>query len=779
MLAAKNRWEAKKPDEQIVQSLMAQLDVSSLVAALLVNRGIETEDEARAFLYETNSYHDPFLLKGMDTSVERIKKAIDQKEKICVYGDYDADGVTSTTVILHTLKELGAEADFYIPDRFKEGYGPNEEAFRAIHALGCNLIITVDTGIAGVYEAEVAKELGMDLIITDHHEPGPELPNAFSIIHPNQPGCTYPFKDLAGVGVAFKLAHALLGRVPEHLTELAAIGTIADLVPLHGENRQLAKQGLSHIKHSSTPGIRALIRVAGTEQLEVDEETIGFQIAPRLNAVGRMEQADPAVHLLLSDNQEEAVEIATQINQLNKERQKLVAQMTDEAVSMVEQHWRDDHVIVVASENWNPGIAGIVASKLTERYYRPSIVLAIDEEKGTAKGSARSIRAFHLFNNLSQCRDILPHFGGHPMAAGMTLDQKDISELRDRLNTQAKDQLNDEDFIPVQEVDLICRIEELSLSNIEDIGKLAPFGMKNPKPLVVVEDANVEQLRKIGSNKNHLKMTIKEHGISLDCIGFFMGGLEENIVIGSKISVMGEISINEWNNSKKPQLMLKDAAVKEWQLFDLRGKKSWSELLKTIEKEKRRIICFNEETQMKFKGTELEEDTILIREKEDASLLGGQAFHIALIDMPPSLELFESVIATMNIERMYAIFHHSNDLFFTTFPTREHFKYYYALLLKRSTFDLTKHGPELAKHKGWTSESVEFMSQVFFDLGFVTIKNGLITIVNGVKKRDLTDSATYQTRKNEIELDQLLNYSTTEELKSWMDERMKVSSAAH
>lgn len=779
MLAAKNRWEAKKPDEQIVQSLMEKLDVSSMVASLLVNRGIKTEEEARAFLYDTNSFHDPFLLKGMDESVERIKKAIEQKEKICVFGDYDADGVTSTTVILHTLKELEAEADFYIPDRFKEGYGPNEEAFRAIHSLGCTLIITVDTGIAGVHEAEVAKELGMDLIITDHHEPGPVLPNAYSIVHPNQPGCNYPFKDLAGVGVAFKLAHALLGRVPDHLTELAAIGTIADLVPLHGENRQLAKQGLSQIRHSSTPGIRALIRVAGTDQSEVDEDTIGFQLAPRLNAVGRMEQADPAVYLLLSENQEKADELAVQINQLNKERQKLVAQMTEEAVSMVEQHWSEDPVIVVASESWNPGIAGIVASKLTERYYRPSIVLTIDEQKEAAKGSARSIRGFHLFNNLSQCRDILPHFGGHPMAAGMTLDQKDIPELRKRLIAQANEQLFEDDFIPVQEVDLICGIEQLSLPNIKDIGLLAPFGIHNPKPLVVVEDAKVEQLRKIGASKNHLKMTIMEHGIPLDCIGFFMGGLDRDIVIGSKISVMGEITVNEWNQSKKPQLMIKDAAVKEWQLFDLRGKRSWNEHLEGISKEKRKIICFNEETWIKFKGTELEENAILIREKKDASLLKTQASHVALIDMPPSVGLLESVISGVTIERLYAIFHQPKDLFFSTFPTREHFKYYYAFLLKRSSFDLSKHGPQLAKHKGWTPESIEFMSQVFFDLGFVTMKNGLITIVNGVKKRDLTDSATYRMRKKEIELDQLLIYSTTEELKSWMGERMKISSSAH
>lgn len=392
------RWDVQTPDKEKVEQLAGRLGITPLAASLLVMRGYDTADKASSFLYGNDArFHDPYLLKDMEKAVRRIKQAISDQEKIMIYGDYDADGVTSTTVLLQMLKKCSAQADFYIPDRFKEGYGPNEAAFRGIKESGYSLIITVDTGIAGVHEAEVAKELGIDLIITDHHEPGPVLPDAYAIIHPKQPGCGYPFKELAGVGVAFKLAHALNGELPEDLLDLCAIGTIADLVPLHDENRQIAKRGMEQFRKTKRPGLKALAKIAGAEIHNADEETIGFQIAPRLNAVGRIEQADPAVYLLNTEDEREAEELAEDINALNKERQKIVNQMTEEAVQMIEEEGLDQPVIVVARPGWNPGVVGIVASKLVERFYRPAIVLGVDEEKGIAKGSARSIKGFDLF----------------------------------------------------------------------------------------------------------------------------------------------------------------------------------------------------------------------------------------------------------------------------------------------------------------------------------------------------------------------------------------------
>ncbi|MEC1198636.1 single-stranded-DNA-specific exonuclease RecJ, partial [Bacillus paralicheniformis] len=543
MLASKMRWDVQTPDKEKVEQLAGSLGITPLAASLLVMRGYDTADKAASFLNGKDAvFHDPYLLKDMEKAVQRIKQAISDQEKIMIYGDYDADGVTSTTVLLQMLKKCSAQADFYIPDRFKEGYGPNEAAFRGIKESGYSLIITVDTGIAAVHEAEVAKELGVDLIITDHHEPGPVLPDAYAIIHPKQPGCGYPFKELAGVGVAFKLAHALNGELPEDLLDLCAIGTIADLVPLHDENRQIAKRGMEQFRKTKRPGLKALTKIAGAEIHSADEETIGFQIAPRLNAVGRIEQADPAVYLLNTEDETEAEELAEDINALNKERQKIVNQMTEEAVQMIEEEGLDQPVIVAARPGWNPGVVGIVASKLVERYYRPAIVLGIDEEKGIAKGSARSIKGFDLFQNLSECRDILPHFGGHPMAAGMTLNLEDVSALRERINRQAEAVLTEEDFIPVQDVDLCCRLEDITVDSIAEMNMLAPFGTGNPKPFVLVSDVKIDDSRKIGANKNHLKLVLADGENKLDCIGFYKGAIEDGIVPGAKISIVGELS---------------------------------------------------------------------------------------------------------------------------------------------------------------------------------------------------------------------------------------------
>lgn len=349
MLRSKFRWNRLYRDEsneEAVRALIDSLNITYLTARLLVNRGIQNVEEAKEFLHiKEPSFHDPFLLDGMERACERIFAAIRAGEKIVVYGDYDADGVSSTAVLLTALKELGANVDFYIPNRFSEGYGPNEHAFRMIHEKGCRLIITVDTGIAAINEADLAKRLGIDLIITDHHEPGPVLPDAYAIIHPKLPNSTYPFKELAGVGVAFKMAHALYGKVPESLIEIAAIGTIADLVPLYGENRLLAKKGIEKLKTTTRPGINSLLSIAGVDKSSVNEETIGFVLGPRINAAGRLKEADPAVELLLTDDEEKADMLAKEIDQLNKQRQKLVQEITDEAIKEIEKIFQSKTIL--------------------------------------------------------------------------------------------------------------------------------------------------------------------------------------------------------------------------------------------------------------------------------------------------------------------------------------------------------------------------------------------------------------------------------------------------
>lgn len=775
MLKAKTRWMVQSSDETLIETLIDNLSITPLVASLLVNRGIHSVEEAREFLEtEKQSFHDPFLLKDMDKAVHRIKTAIEQNEHILVYGDYDADGVSSTTVLLTALRTLGANVDFYIPNRFTEGYGPNEAAFRHAHEKGFSLIITVDTGIAAVHEAQVAKELGIDLIITDHHEPGPILPEALAIIHPKQPGCTYPFKELAGVGVAFKLSHALLGDVPTDLLEVAAIGTIADLVALHDENRLIAKKGINQLKTTKRIGLKALLKIANVKMDEINEDTIGFALGPRINAVGRLQSADPAVDLLLSEDEEEASVIAEEIDLLNKERQKLVSTMTEEAIEEVETRFPiEDHpVLVIAREGWNPGVVGIVASRLVDRFYRPTIVLSIDREKGIAKGSARSIVGFDLFENLSTCRDILPHFGGHPMAAGMTLNLEDVDSLRERLVEKAKNILTENDFIPVTKVDVSCNLEDISVNSIEEMQLLSPFGMNNPKPVIQIENVTLANVRKIGSEQNHLKLVFSQEDCQLDCVGFGMGYIHDELSPSVTLSAIGELSINEWNNLRKPQIMLQDIKVDEWQLFDFRGTRNVDKLVSSVTTlEESIIVTFEETTHDYVKNLGFEQKAMLVKTKQDALNLSVKNKHVILMDIPSSLDHFDALFSEGMPARIYTVFQQDSDHFFSTIPTREHFKWYYGFLLKKGSFKLHEQGKQLAAHKGWTKETIEFMSQVFFELEFVTIENGVISTNSSTRKRDLTESKTYAQKQMRLELEKTLLYTSYMQLKQWFEER--------
>ena len=776
MLKSKTKWIVRNSDHNLAQMLVNELKITPLVASLLVNRGLNTVDSARYFLFGKDEFHDPFLLKGMETAVKRIREAIEKQEPILIFGDYDADGVSSTSVLMITLRDLGANVQFYIPNRFTEGYGPNEPAFRQAAENGIKLIITVDTGVAAVHEAAIAQELGLDLIITDHHEPGPVLPEALAIIHPKLPDSIYPFRELAGVGVAFKLAHALYGEVPEHLFEIAVIGTIADLVSLKGENRLIAKKGLEKLKVTQNIGLKAILKVAGVDLMTINEETIGFTLAPRINAVGRLEDADLAVQLLLTDDPHEAESLAEEMDALNKTRQEIVNAITVEAIEEVEKNYpiETNKVLVIGKEGWNPGVIGIVASRLVEKFYRPTIVLNFDPDKGVAKGSARSIIGYDLFKNLSTCRELLPHFGGHPMAAGMTLKLEDVAELRERLNRIADEQLTDTDLIPVTQLDEEIRLGDISLSSLDELSLLAPFGMDNPKPKVLIDNVAITSMRKIGSEQNHLKVLVNEEGSTLDGVGFGLGTLVDHISPASKISLIGELSINEWNNIRKPQIFIHDMAVHSWQLFDFRGQKRANHIETTVPAENRKIIIFNKENLEKLKP-ELRSEVILIQDMEEAKAFDGYKANVALVDFPPSKDLLKGLFAGKEPARIYAYFFKEASDYFSTIPTRDHFKWFYALLLKKGPIDLKLHGDTIAKHRGWSQETIKFMSKVFSELDFVTINNGFITLKTGAQKRDLTDSRTYQLKQAQYELERELLFSSFQELKGWFDQVIQES----
>ncbi|GEK29787.1 single-stranded-DNA-specific exonuclease RecJ [Kurthia zopfii] len=763
------RWIIENPDESKVNQLMDELNINTISAKILVARGFSEVEEARAFLQvDETSVHDPFLLNGMSEAVERINNAIEQNEQILIYGDYDADGITSTSVLKHALLELGANVDHCIPNRFIDGYGPSERLFRKAAEDGVKLIITVDNGIAGNEPIAIAKELGVDVIVTDHHEPAKELPNADVIIHPRIPEGQYPFGELAGVGVAFKLAHALLGRFPEHLVEFVAIGTIADLVPLLDENRYLVKLGLEKLQTTQHVSLNALAKVSNVPLNEITEETIGFSFGPRLNAIGRLGEAAPAVDFMLSQDQAEAAHMAQQLDDKNKERKDIVSTMTKEAIELVEnmEEISQAQVLVVAEEGWNPGVVGIVASRLVEKYYKPTIVLGIDVEKGIAKGSARSIEGFNMYGELDQNRDVLIAFGGHPMAAGMTLAMEDVDELRERLHAQSLVSLSPEDLIPILKIDVPVSIDEIDVDAIQATRNLAPYGTSFAKPLYGIQETEIKSMRKIGANEDHIKMDLGENGQSLAAVGFHKGYLKDELTTGVKVSFAGDLQINEWNGKKLPQLMISDVHTDEWQLFDLRGgSNKVSKWLQTIPIEETTFIAFKKDTVEYFKTLIPKEITLYNEETEQT-----YSKFLVLLDLPTHQEQLANLLRTVEPVRIYAHFYVANPHLFEGMPTREQFIWYYSFLKQRKQFNVRQNLNDLAKHKGWSRAMLIFMTQVFFELKFVTIDDGLAKIVDNPDKRAIESALIYKERTEQVALEEKLLYAQYKDLRNWFEQ---------
>ena len=589
-------------DEASAARISTACGIHPLIARLLVIRGISTPEQAEAFLYADEGHmHDPFLMSGMQEAVDRIQAAIEKKEKIRIYGDYDADGVCSSALLARMFKRLNAQADVYIPHRIQEGYGLNKAAIDRAKREDISLIVTVDNGISAAEETDYARQLGIDVIVTDHHEPPEQLPDAaYTIINPKQTDCPYPFKQLAGVGVAYKLAIALTGMSEPEWRVIAAIGTIADLVPLVDENRVLVKSGLQALQDANIPGLRALIEVAGVGRDPLTEMNVAFQLAPRINAGGRMSDAEPAVRLLMTEDEQEAKELAQELDRLNRERQKLVEEMTAEAFSMMERERMDgsiddERVIVVGKAGWNVGVVGIVASKIVEKTNKPAIVLSFDEVSGLAKGSARSIEAFDIHRALTECADLLDQFGGHRAAGGMTLKIEQVGPFRKRLNELAHEWLSEDDFVPISHADLECSIHEISENVIEQLEWLAPFGVGNPPPRFVFRNVRVRDMRLLGQKRNHLKLVLEplepngDIGQTLEAIAFDRKLESGWISSHANLNVYGEVGFNEWNGIRKRQLTVQDLGVNEPQLFDWRNRGSVEEQLARWLNERREL----------------------------------------------------------------------------------------------------------------------------------------------------------------------------------------------
>lgn len=749
MLKSKAKWTFQENIENKEDDL-DDLNVSQTIKDMLRQRNIQTEEAAQQFLNPSlNHLQSPVDLDSIDRAVERIDLAIENGEMIIIYGDYDADGVCSTTILLKTLTELGANCDFYIPNRFTEGYGLNKEAINELSQKGCNLIITVDNGIASFEEVDVANALGIDVIITDHHEVQGDVPNAFAIIHP---GCSplYKFKELAGVGVVFKLVEQLLGFFPEQFLDLVAIGTIADLVPLIEENRVLVYHGLNILNETENVGLQALMEMCRIQK-PVDEEDVGFRIGPRLNAAGRLQSASLAVQLLISESEEEAEAIADEIEKINRERQQIVTTTVKEAKELVDP---TDGVIVLYKENWHEGVLGIAASRIVNEYDRPVIMLNYDAEKSEYKGSARSIPAFDLFKACMSMRDLFINFGGHSQAAGMTIAENNIEQVKKRLNEYIFQELNEDDFKQEISISQQVNVNDVTETLVHELQQLAPFGMGNPQPVMLIEDVPTD-IRQIGQDKNHLKMQFEQEN-KVDLIGFNKGELHPYISNDTLIQAVGTFGINEWNGNRTVQLIIQDLAINEFQLFDYRGRDKWLELnTYTSYYDKYLIVSNNQETHQSVNQINFNTEQ---HELQEVDLL-------VISSIPPTLTHLEKLIEMTNPSTILVNYTVNNNTFLHSVPTREDFKWLYGYILKYRRVDMKTEIPKIMRRKRWSKEDIIFMVQVFIDLQFVTADSGVVEINKQPQQSDLTASPIYQKRINEQEIEKLLYFSSYTQLK--------------
>lgn len=760
MLRKNANWEFVDNVELPMEKLDHSLQLSPILKNLLKQRDLFTEGDIHKFLFpKTNHLHPSKDLSDIEKASNRIYQAIEKKEKILVYGDYDADGVCSTAILLMALEELGASFEYHIPNRFTEGYGPNENVFREAYKRDIKVIITVDTGIAAFHEAQVAKTLGMDLIITDHHEIQDVLPDAYAVINPK---CSphYPFKELAGVGVTFKLAEYLLDYFPEHLLDLVAIGTIADLVPLLDENRVLAYLGLEKLKQTNHIGLRALKRMCRIDGA-VTSEDVGFLIGPRLNAVGRIEDASLAVELLITTDPSRANEIAENIDQINTKRQQIVSQIVKEAEKLVDIS-NNKNIIVVMKEGWNEGVLGIVASRLVRKYDRPAIVLTVDEKTNTAKGSARSIPAFDLFENCMEVRDLFLQFGGHSQAAGMTIDISNVEPLRMKLTDSINQSLTDNDFKPLIEIHQKIDLAHINEELIRNIKQLEPYGMGNPKPVFYVT-GSPKAARQLGHKKQHLKFTLHDKDHTIEAIGFNKGNLYSFMTENTTIEVVGELGINEWNGHKTLQVQLNDLEIKEWQLFDFRGNKPVDINMHMKMHHSNLIVG-------KLDALKPTTTNVKVTSYHDVNNnLENEYEALYINDLPPTLTLLKEIVQKANPKNIFVHYNVEQSVYLKRMPTREMFKKLYTYFFKRKQVDIKKEMNDIIRRSGWSKEKVTFMCNVFKDLNFIIVTDGMIKINANAEKKDLQESITYQERLKTAEIERLLYYSTYEDLMSWFD----------
>lgn len=737
-MGLKYNWNYPQYDETFLNDLK-EYNISENIAKILDSRGINKIEEVKKFFsddYEEG--YDPFLMHDMKRAVERINNAIENEEKILVYGDYDADGITSTVLLVETLVSLGADVSSYIPNRFEEGYGPNKDAFSKIIKSGISLIITVDNGIAGVDEVELANSLGCDVIITDHHKIQDEIPKAYAVIHPEHPEGQYPFGKLAGVGVAFKLAHALLEIYPDFLLDLVAIGTVADMVSLTDENRIFVKQGIELLNEDPRIGIKMLLELSNITT-NIDEQTIGFYIAPKLNSIGRMDSAKVGLSFLMAEDISVAKSLAEQIEEYNVQRKEVTENIVKDVIETIENNDVKNKSVIMVSGDYHEGVLGIVASNIAEKYQRP--VLIMNNKEGILKGSARSVFEFNIYTAINKIGDKFIAYGGHTLAAGFSFDEQNFKEIEKTLCNEFDEYKNNNELKSTKNIDIVSSLEEVSYQFLNSLEVLKPFGMDFEKPNILLENAKVIEKVYFGADKQYLRLTIADEVGNLECISFKDNMIFKDINVNDTIDLLCTLDKNYFNGRTKLQAYIIDMQVKEFLFEDLRYTNfdettisiDSLKLSKDIDNKQSNYYCY-----------------------KDLDDIDTEYSNIYLLDIPHSLEDINKILE-FKPKKIYLICNDKQIMseFYKIDKSRLVKLFNIVLNAPNKQVNITQQLDYLLSLLKTNINSLKIMIQIFQELNLVKVENNIIILNPNYKTVDLKKSPSFARMETIFEMERI------------------------
>lgn len=764
MMEARYAWElSQNKDQQLAKELQEQCQLSPLLAQLLIQRGIDSVQAAKQYLDpQLAELHDPFELHDMQKAVDRIQAAVANGEKIVVYGDYDADGITSTAVMYETLDEVGAQVEFFIPNRFTDGYGPNLDEYQRLIDGGAQLIVTVDNGVSGAKEIEYANSRGVDVVITDHHELPAQLPKAAAIVHPKFPGSEYQGGDLSGVGVAFKTAWALTEEFPQEMLDLVAIGELADLVDVTGENRALITLGLKQLRQGMRPGLHQLVKLAKLNEDRLTDQDVGFGIAPRLNALGRIDDASEGVLLLTTMDDREGKEIAQEVENANQTRQQLVAKITDEALKQARSAENADRsTLVLLGHEWHQGVLGIVASRIVEETGKPTIVASVNDGDEIAKGSGRSRDGFDLFMALQKHRDLMTAFGGHAQACGMSFTIDQVDELRQALEQETVEQGLFEAGSAKLELAAELGPDDINEDLYDQLQCLAPFGPGNPEPVFAIHADRINNVKTMGKAQEHLKFELRGQKRSAAVVAFGKAELAPLLLAGVPVTIAATVGINEWRGKRTAQLMLKDIQTQGTAILDQRTR----QLLPSMFTETGYYVAFDQTLRENIaghvQGTVLSPQTAVKTDFKDQQ--------VTIVDCPPSLEMLSSLWQNGGQPAMIRLLLWERNPVRFGLPTRQQFAVLYRFLRQYPKIaNYRQQQPAMARSLQMPVEQLNWMITVFYEAKFVTINDGVLKLADHPDHVDLEQTKCYRQHAAHLQSDQVLLYSDTRTLRKYV-----------